>query len=55
VLRGDSAERQPPKHVDYLLRHTDTFPIAVVEAKDEGKPAVDGLQQLNTSASVGDS
>jgi len=36
VLRGDRAERQPPRRVDYLLRYTESFPIAVVEAKAEG-------------------
>lgn len=40
MLRGDRAERLPPKRVDYLLRYTDSLPIAVVEAKEEGKPAV---------------
>lgn len=46
VLRGDKTEREAPKRVDYLLRFTDSFPIAVVEAKDEGKPAVTGLEQV---------
>jgi type I restriction enzyme R subunit len=50
VLRGDRAERLPPKRVDYLLRYTDSMPIAVVEAKDEGKPAVAGLQQAKDYA-----
>lgn len=45
ILRGDRAERLPPKRVDYLLRYTDGFPIAVVEAKDEAKAAVSGLDQ----------
>lgn len=45
VLRGDRAERQPRRRVDYLLRYTDSFPIAVVEAKSEDRPAVAGLQQ----------
>src|SRR4051812_26077289 len=45
VLRGDRADRQTPKRVDYVLRFTDSFPIAVVEAKDEAKPAVTGLEQ----------
>ncbi len=40
VLRGDRAERLPPKRVDYLLRYTDSLPIAVVEAKEEGKPGL---------------
>lgn len=46
VLRGDRAERLAPKRVDYLLRYTDSLPIAVVEAKGEGEPAVAGLQQV---------
>ena len=44
VLRGDRAERAKPKRVDYLLRYTESFPIAVVEAKAEGRSANDGLQ-----------
>jgi len=35
----------PPKRVDYILRHTDNYSIAVVEAKDKGKPAISGLDQ----------
>lgn len=50
ILRGDKAERQPPRRVDYLLRYTDSFPIAVVEAKDEGKEAISGLQQAKDYA-----
>lgn len=50
VLRGDRAERLPPKRVDYLLRYTDSLPIAVVEAKEEGKPAMAGLQQAKDYA-----
>lgn len=45
VLRGDRAERLPPRRVDYLLRYTDSFPIAVVEAKEESKSALAGLEQ----------
>lgn len=50
VLRGDKAERQTPRRVDYLLRYTDGFPIAVVEAKEEGKTANSGLQQAKDYA-----
>ncbi len=50
VLRGDKASRESPKRVDYLLRYTDSFPIAVVEAKEEGKPAETGLQQVKDYA-----
>lgn len=50
VLRGDRAERQPPRRVDYLLRYTDSFPIAVVEAKAESESALSGLQQVKEYA-----
>ena len=50
VLRGDQAERQAPRRVDYLLRYTDGFQIAVVEAKEEGKSALSGLQQAKDYA-----
>ncbi|HRQ42686.1 MAG TPA: DEAD/DEAH box helicase family protein [Chloroflexota bacterium] len=50
VLRGDRAERQLPRRVDYLLRYTDSFPIAVVEAKAEGESALSGLQQTKDYA-----
>jgi type I restriction enzyme R subunit len=50
VLRGDRAERLPPRRVDYVLRYTDSFPIAVVEAKEESKPAVAGLEQVKRYA-----
>lgn len=50
VLRGGKAERLPPRRVDYLLRYTDSFPIAVVEAKEEGKAAVAGLEQVKEYA-----
>jgi len=45
ILRAGKAERMPPKRVDYILRHTDKLSIAVVEAKDKGKPAISGLDQ----------
>lgn len=50
VLRGSKAERQSPRRVDYLLRYTNSFPIAVVEAKEESKPAVSGLEQVKNYA-----
>jgi type I site-specific restriction endonuclease len=46
ALRGDRAKRLPPRRVDYLRRYTDCFPIAAVEAKEECKPAVSGLEQV---------
>jgi len=44
-LRGDRARRGNQRRVDYLLRHTDAFPIAVIEAKDEGHTPDAGLEQ----------
>ena len=38
-LVSDEARRREPRRVDYLLRHTDAFPFALVEAKDESQPA----------------
>lgn len=45
VLRGGRAQREKPRVMDYLLRYTDGFPIAVVEAKAEDVPASAGLEQ----------
>ena len=50
VLRGGKAERLPARKIDYLLRYTESFPIAVVEAKDEEKAAVVGLEQAKEYA-----
>ena len=50
VLRGGRAEREKPRIMDYLLRYTDSFPIAIVEAKAEDLPAVAGLEQVKRYA-----
>lgn len=50
VLRGGRAEREKPRIMDYLLRYTDGFPIAVVEAKAENVPAIEGLEQAKRYA-----
>ncbi|MEJ5202932.1 MAG: DEAD/DEAH box helicase family protein, partial [Anaerolineales bacterium] len=50
VLRGGRAEREKPRIMDYLLRYTDSFPIAVIEAKAEGVPAINGLEQAKRYA-----
>lgn len=44
-LRGNRASHGQPRWVDYLLRYTDSFPIALVEAKAEGESAEAGLEQ----------
>ena len=45
---GKGFIRKPPKRVDYLLRYTRDFPLAVVEAKAAYKSAADGLQQAQS-------
>lgn len=45
VPMGKGFIRKPPKRVDYLLRYTRDFPLAVVEAKAACKSAADGMQQ----------
>lgn len=44
--------RKPPKRVDFLLRYTRDFPLAVVEAKASYKSAADGLQQAKQYAEM---
>jgi type I restriction enzyme R subunit len=50
VLHGDRAHHREGRKVDYLLRYTDSFPLAVVEAKEEGLPAETGLEQAKAYA-----
>ena len=52
VLRGDDHDKLPPKKSDYLLRYSDSLPIAVVEAKDEARTPGAGLQQAKTYAEM---
>ena len=49
---GKGFIRKPPKRVDYLLRYTRDFPLAVVEAKAAYKTAADGLQQAKEYAEM---
>ncbi len=49
-LVGDQVKRGKPKRVDYLLRLTESFPIAIVEAKAETEPALSGLEQAKRYA-----
>src|SRR5262249_16571419 len=49
---GAGFVRKPPKRVDYLLRYTRDFPIAVVEAKPSYKTAAQGLQQAKQYAEM---
>lgn len=50
ILVGDRTQRGKPKRVDYLLRYTDGFPIAVVEAKPESSSPEAGLEQAKRYA-----
>ena len=49
---GKGFVRKPPKRVDYLLRYTRDFPLAVVEAKASYKSATDGVQQARDYAEM---
>ena len=49
-LIGDEARRREPRRVDYLLRYTDAFPIAVIEAKAEPHAPDAGLEQAKRYA-----
>lgn len=48
----DGFIRKPPKRVDYLLRYTRDFPLAVVEAKASYRMATDAVQQARTYAEM---
>jgi hypothetical protein len=52
VIVGDGHKRQKGKKSDYLLRYEKSFPIAVVEAKDEGHEPAAGLQQAKDYALI---
>jgi len=52
VVTGNKARRQRQKRVDYLLRHTRDFSIALVEAKAAYKSPADGLQQAKDYAQI---
>jgi type I restriction enzyme R subunit len=49
---GKGFIRKPPKRVDYLLRYTRDFNLAVVEAKASYKTAADAVQQARAYAEM---
>ena len=49
---GGKVTRGPRKRADYILRYTRDMMLAVVEAKEEGVPAGDGLQQAKEYAEI---
>jgi type I restriction enzyme R subunit len=52
VPAGKGFILKPPRRVDYLLRYTRDFPLAVLEAKPGHKAATDGLQQAKDYAEM---
>jgi type I restriction enzyme R subunit len=46
----ENGRRQRPKKPDYVLYYNPYLPIAVVEAKEEGKSALDGMAQAKEYA-----
>lgn len=52
IVIGKVAKRAKPKKADYLLRYSQNFPIAVVEAKKKYKTAAAGLQQAKDYAEI---
>ena len=50
ILVGDRVRRGEARKVDYLLRLSDSFPMAVVEAKSEAEPPEAGLEQAKRYA-----
>ncbi len=52
IVIGRKAKRKKAKRFDYLLRYSQNFPIAIVEAKKKYKSAVDGIQQAKDYAQI---
>ncbi len=52
VLIGGKARRAKQRRADYILYHRRDFPIAVVEAKESGLPAENGVQQAREYAEL---
>jgi len=50
TLVGNEARRGKPRKVDYLLRYSDGFAIAAIEAKPDEDPADAGLEQAKAYA-----
>ncbi len=52
IVIGRIGKRKKPKKADYLLRYSQNFLIAVVEAKRSYKSAADGMQQAKDYALI---
>ena len=52
IVIGRKAKRGEAKKFDYLLRYSQNFPIAIVEAKKKYKKAAEGMQQAKEYAQI---
>jgi len=52
IVFGRKAKRKKAKRFDYLLRYSQNFPIAIIEAKVKYKEAADGMQQAKKYAQI---
>ena len=52
VVLGRKAKRKKAKRFDYLLRYSQNYPLAIVEAKVQYKSAADGMQQAKAYAQI---
>ncbi|HRZ48660.1 MAG TPA: DEAD/DEAH box helicase family protein [Bacteroidales bacterium] len=52
IVIGRKARRKKAKRFDYLLRYSQNFPIAIVEAKKKYKSAADGIQQAKDYSQI---
>ncbi|HEY5592505.1 MAG TPA: DEAD/DEAH box helicase family protein [Paludibacter sp.] len=52
IVFGRKAKRKKAKRFDYLLRYSQNFPIAIIEAKVKYKVASDGMQQAKEYAQI---
>ncbi len=52
IVAGGKVRRGKQKRADYLLYHRRDYPLAVVEAKEIGLPAVTGVQQAREYAEI---
>ena len=52
VVLGRKAKRKKAKRFDYLLRYSQNFPLAIIEAKVKYKEAADGIQQAKDYANI---
>jgi len=52
VIIGRKAKRKKGKRADYILRYSQNFPIAVIEAKKKYKSAGDGMVQAKEYAQI---